>query len=310
MTVDPIQDRSVGKGWRRALVLLVLLTLTSVFPAGVLVSVPFLVLVVFAGVRGVALAGVTALAMVLALSGVRDPLWYVERGWAVVLGGFFTGITLAFPAWRLTTRSLAAVGGSVISVSVFFVLRSGAWLEIDMSVAERLQASVGTLLDAMTVLRQGEAVPPALVNAVYRTIELQAAVFPAMVALESLGALALAWWLFVRLVHKADDGVGPVARFRFNDHLVWLMIAALVIVVAGQGAARLGANLAVFMGTLYAVRGLAVMVAVSGGLSFIGYSMFTLGILVAAPFVLGFMAVLGIADTWLDLRARAGSLAQ
>jgi hypothetical protein len=63
------------------------------------------------------------------------------------------------------------------------------------------------------------------------------------------------------------------------------------------------------MAALYAVRGLAVGVSVSGGISVIGYTLIALGILFAAPAVLGFAVILGVADTWLDLRARAESMA-
>jgi Sec-independent protein secretion pathway component TatC len=63
------------------------------------------------------------------------------------------------------------------------------------------------------------------------------------------------------------------------------------------------------MGALYAMRGVGVVVFVNGGLSFIGITLFALGIVFAAPVVLGFAVLLGIADTWLDLRARVGSQA-
>jgi hypothetical protein len=63
------------------------------------------------------------------------------------------------------------------------------------------------------------------------------------------------------------------------------------------------------MGALYALRGVGVVLFVSGGLSLFSYSMFALGFLFAAPVVVGFAVLIGMADTWLDLRARAGELA-
>ena len=300
----PLSD---GKGWRRAGALFVLVLATSIIPAGMLVSVPLLVLVALTGIRSVSLFGVTLLAMVLTMSGTRDPLWYVERGWAVILAGIFAGLTLLRPGWRLTTRALATVASTTLVVGSFVLLRAGAWSSLEWSVSDRLQSGVATWFDIMAIARDGQAVPPALATAVYRTIELQTAVFPAMVALQSMAALGVAWWLYARLVHRADDGLVSVAGFRFNDHLVWLMILALVLVVSGSDATRLGANLAVFMGALYALRGTGGGGFVSGGLSLVGYTMFTMGILFAAPVVIGFMLMLGMADTWLDLRARAGS---
>ncbi|MDG2283350.1 MAG: hypothetical protein P8L45_09525, partial [Longimicrobiales bacterium] len=83
----------------------------------------------------------------------------------------------------------------------------------------------------------------------------------------------------------------------------------LVVTRLSEGAVRVGANMTVFMTALYALRGAGVVVFVNGGLSLLGILMFILGVLFAAPLVVGFAALLGIADTWLDLRARAEAMA-
>ena len=74
-----------GTGWRRALALFVLLVLTSLVPAGMLVGVPLLILIGLGGIRNAGLLVATVVAMFVVLSGQRDPLWYAERGWAVML---------------------------------------------------------------------------------------------------------------------------------------------------------------------------------------------------------------------------------
>ena len=296
-----------GTGWRRAAALILLLVVTSLVPAGMLVSVPLLILVGLGGIRSVGLLIATVVAMFIALAGQRDPLWYAERGWAVMLGGFFAAATIALPRWRLTSRSLAAVGCSVIGATLFYALRGGAWANLDWGMNDRLSAVLGNFLYVLDVVREGQTVSPAFVAAVYRTVELQAAVFPAVIALESMAALGIAWWLYRRLVFRDDQGLAPMRQFAFNDHLVWLLITGLVLVVTrtNEGAVRIGANLVVFMTALYALRGAGVVVFVNRGLSLFGALMFVLGVLFAAPVVVGFAALLGIADTWLDLRARA-----
>ena len=248
--------------------------------------------------------------MFVTLAGQRDPLWYAERGWAVLLGGFFAASTIGFPRWRLVSRSLAAVGGSGVVAGVFYLLRADAWSNLDWGVNDRLSVVLGNVLQGLEVVREGQAVSPALVAAVYRTVELQAAVFPAVLALESMAALGVAWWLYRRLGFHDDQGLAPVRQFAFNDHLVWVLIAGLVLVVTrmSDGAGRVGANLAVFMTALYALRGAGVVAFVNGGLSLFGALMFVLGVLFAAPVVVGFAALLGIADTWLNLRARAEAM--
>ena len=60
----------------------------------------------------------------------------------------------------------------------------------------------------------------------------------------------------------------------------------------------------VFMGALYALRGSAVFMFISGGLSVFGYVMLAIALVLAAPVVLGVAMVVGIGDTWFDVRAR------
>jgi hypothetical protein len=89
-----------------------------------------------------------------------------------------------------------------------------------------------------------------------------AVVAPALLGLESLAALALAWSLYHR-VGRARVGLplGPLAGFRFNDQLVWgAAVGATLVVVPSAAALRpLGINLLVFFGALYALRGLGVL---------------------------------------------------
>lgn len=311
MTDGTAEGSSTGKGWRRAAALFLAAVVTSVAPPGVLIAVPLLILLALAGIRSGAAFAITVLAMVVVLAGPRDALWFAERGWAVVVGGAFAALSLAAPGWRLTSRSLAAVVGAMAACAALLAVRAEAWATIDWGVGDRLRAGFATWLDAMAVLRGGEPVPAATVTAAFATAEGLVTVFPAVVALESMAGLAVAWWVYVRIVHRRDDGVGPLGAFRFNDHLVWIMIVGLLLVVVrtGDGVTRLGANLAVFMAALYSVRGLGVLTFVSGGVSFFGGSMLVIGFLLAAPVVVGLTLLLGIADTWVDVRRRVGSAA-
>lgn len=144
--------------------------------------------------------------------------------------------------------------------------------------------------------KQMEAIPPvALV------------LYPALLALESLAALALAWALYHRIGRvRLGPPLAPVREFRFSDHLVWGLIAGLVIVVlpALSPLDGLGANLLVFFGTLYALRGMGI------ALWFLAPGRFVMALLIAFSVlflnVVGVLALgLGLGDTWLDWRRRA-----
>ncbi len=71
-----------------------------------------------------------------------------------------------------------------------------------------------------------------------------------------------------------------------------------------------GTNALVFMGALYALRGAAVVVFLYGGLNLLGMIVFLFGLLFVAPIVIMAAMVIGIGDTWLDLRSRGRSPAR
>lgn len=294
------------RGWVRAAVLFGVVMSLSVLQPSVLIAVPLLVLVGLRGIRGGALLAVSVVAMMVTVLGVRDDMWYVERAWALLVAGWFVGLTLALPASRFSMRALVAVAGSLASTSLVLVVH-GSWDALDWTISNSVVGSVTTTLDAVSVLRQGEPLAPAFVSTMYEIAAAQATVYPAMVALASMAALAVAWWVYVRASGGGDRGIGPVRDFRFNDHLVWLLIGGLLLMVVrgGEAVARVGANAVVFMSALYALRGAGVVMFVSGGVSLLGYFMLALGMLIAAPAVLGVAVLIGIGDTWLDLRARA-----
>jgi hypothetical protein len=301
-----------SRGWPRAAGLLGIALATSIVRPTVLIGVPFLALVLGLGARRVSVVLASALWMAFALSGnPGDGVWYVERGWALIAGGVFVAITLRRPGAAFSGRALGAVVGATAAAAAFLALRSDAWGSVQWAIRDRMSDGVGTAMEAWRLMRGGQALPPALVSAVYRTVEVQAAVFPALLGIASMASLGVAWWLYVRLSSGSDQGLGPLRDFRFNDHLVWLFIAGLVLVVIrwGDALAGVGANAVVFMGALYALRGAAVIMFLSGGLSLFGYVLVGLGLLFVPPLVLVGALVVGIGDTWLDVRNRTRSRA-
>lgn len=142
---------------------------------------------------------------------------------------------------------------------------------------------------------------------VRRTAERSPAFFPALLALETLGALGLAWALYHR-VGRARIGA-PLARlreFRFNDQFVWGLVSGLVfVVVPGLGSVReMGANLLVFFGALYALRGAGVALFFLAPGSVMTVILVSLSVLFAGAAGVIFVG-LGLGDTWLDWRRRA-----
>lgn len=300
-------SRSSG-GWKRVFALFLVTLALSVVQPSVLVGIPLLLLVAALPVRRTGAYVAAAVAAFLAMGGgAREGLWYAERGWAILLGGWFVALTLRWPTTRFTTRGLGAVSGAAAGAALVLSGTPGGWSALDWRVGERMRGGIATALEAVRAVQgESEAFSPALVAAVYRTAEVQAQVFPAMLGLASLAALGVAWWIYVRLGFGSDRGLGPLGEFRFNDHLVWLFIGGLVLLVAGgEGApGRAGSNAVVFMGALYALRGAAVVVFLGGGVTALGAMLLALGLLFVAPVILAGALVIGLGDTWLDIRRR------
>jgi hypothetical protein len=136
---------------------------------------------------------------------------------------------------------------------------------------------------------------------------------PALAALESLAALALAWSLYHRLSRtRLGPPLGSLRQFRFNDQLVWGVVAgAAMLLVPSLAALRVvGANLLAFFGALYALRGLGVLRwwaperwAALGALG-LALLLPVLGVALLSA-TLGVVALLlGLGDTWQDWRNR------
>src|SRR5439155_3566679 len=144
------------------------------------------------------------------------------------------------------------------------------------------------------------------------------AVFPALLALQSLAALAIGWATYHRLGRaRLGAPLGQLKEFRFNDQLVWGLIVGLTIVLLPTLAAMrgIGSNLLVFFAALYAVRGLGVLtwfmapgaLAITLGVGFVMLLWPVLNVIAVLAFMmLGVTAVaLGLGDTWADWRNRA-----
>ena len=293
--------------WLRAGVLCILVLLTSTARPSVLVAVPFLLLVGTNTLRGYAILGATLIAIIIVMIGPYDGMWYLERGWALLLGGCFVGLSIARPKMKISDRALEAVFGALVLAAILMTLMSGAWNIVDWVISDRVRATVAQVI----ALGGSEGLAPALITAFYQTADAQILIFPALTALASMSALLLSWWLFIFFSGRSEEALGSVKNFRFNDHLIWMLVVGLFLLFTrwNEPLQRLGSNAVVFIGALCAVRGAAVIVFITGGFSVLGYAMTLLGLVIVTPIVLGGAVLIGIADIYLDFRKRSEQLA-
>jgi len=285
-----------------------------------LVAAPLALCLLFhrPGTRETAVAVVLLTLVAWSVASAGDDFARFEAAWVMLLAGA-TAVALAWGAPArgelvqagLVTAGLAALAG------VFLVqVTDFSWAQLGWIAERHYGGYVRGVLDLLSARASLTGSPdPALIEALRTTADAMvraiSVLLPGLILIQSVAALAAAWALYRMIArHPEGSGLPALREFRFNDHLVWgIVVALLVLVLPGLGALRLvGGNLATFFGGLYVARGLAVAsaLAAAGGL---GGPLVTVVSVIATVFFLPLVAftalALGVSDTWIDWRKLA-----
>lgn len=268
-------------------------------------------------------------AWVLVQPAVPGSFYNLVRGWSLLLAGAFGLVCLLAAQRPFFSRALATL---VLALVLVLVLSARGPLT-----PARARDAVETELsrrntESMTMFRQALQQHPEVFarmpqmgtlvddfeQQLGQTAASGARLFPSLLLLESLAALSLAWSTYHRLSRtRLGAPLEQLKNFRFNDQLVWGLIAgiAIVFVPALDFLRGAGRNLLVFFGALYAIRGFGVLswFFAPGVLTItliLGVAMLLLPVLNMVA-LLGFTLLalaafgLGLGDTWADWRRRA-----
>ena len=271
------------------------------------VGLPLAALILAARPRGAAqwgaafLVGVPSVALLFTARG--DLVSAAAHAYIVLVAAIFVALTLTSPAHFLPQ----ALRASVIALGALFalarvILGPGA---ADMLQWEATRQASTTLHTLMTLRPEAYVVFEPTVRLLGQTV-------PALLVLQSLAGLGLAWqWHQFLAAHPLGTPLAPFRDFRIADGWVWTVVCAVTVWItplfAGLKAAAL--NLLVVAGTLYLLRGAAVVVAFAVMMGVSPMSLIV-GLLVAAILavpllvVLPGLATLGMTDTWLEFRRR------
>jgi hypothetical protein len=253
------------------------------------------------------------------------------RGWTLLLAGSFGLVCLLGTPRTFFSRALTAT-----SIALTLVLLMSTRGELTPARARlAVQAEFARRnTEAITTFRAALKQYPEVVKSMPQVVTLPdefetqlqvvartgTRLFPSLLLLESLAALALAWGIYHRISRtRLGAPLGFLKDFRFNDQFVWGLIAGLTIVFMPTLSFLdgVGRNLLVFFGALYAIRGFGVLSwflkpgALAAAL-LVGFAMLWWPVLNAVA-VLGFILLalaafgLGLGDTWADWRSRARS---
>jgi hypothetical protein len=285
----------------------------------------------FLAIAWVAIATLMAVQSASALS----PFYNLVRGWSLLLAGSFGLVCLLSVRRPLFSRALLALCITLMLAMTMSLFGPVTLSQASKSIGDefsRRNAETMAMLNGVIQAHPKEwadlsakipkfAEMPAETSKELNVLSnVGQTVFPSLLALESLAALALAWATYHRLARaRLGAPLRPLREFRFNDQLVWGLILGLTIMLVPTLASLrgVGKNLLVFFGALYAVRGFGVltwfMAPGSLGITLaVGFLMLWAPVLNAvaafAFIMLGVASLaLGLGDTWADWRSRARS---
>lgn len=240
----------------------------------------------------------------------------MARGWAILLAASFGVVSLWSNTMPFFSRALFSIGLAA-GIGFLIALSSPSGIaRFQHAAGEELTRRVSTTI---ANIEEGRNTPdwqelaaraPALdtwnddSETMMRAIpSLAASLLPALLALESLAALALGWGAYRRLSPvQIGPPLSPLTEFTFNDQLVWGLAvgATLCLLPAFEEGRNAGYNLLLFFGALYLIRGIGILAWMARG----RYVYVVILSLLPQVFVIVTLA-LGLGDTWLDLRKRA-----
>jgi hypothetical protein len=239
----------------------------------------------------------------------------VVRG-ATLIAGVAFALATRYTRGTVTHRVILSVLAAALSLAVWFLVEGWSWGAVSWWVERR--ASFGTRLLLGRVWNPEGPGVPALPPEGSRNlglwleegIRVLADNYGAIAALQLMAGLVLALLLYRRIA-RAPLGLPP-GRFRdfaFTEHLGWIAVVSLTVVLVPKlAAAKVAAmNLLIVTGVLYALRGAAVTVfglGLLGGMATWAGTLLALAVVFLLPLVASGAIVLGVIDASFDLRSK------
>jgi DNA-binding phage protein len=252
----------------------------------------------------------------------------LTRAWALLLAGAFGVVSILGKQGPFFTRALASIGLALLVGFAHAIAGRTSFRRVERILEEQyeernrqsalaLSMSMRGVVERMPSMRDvvTDATLDQTAFELHRLSETAAPLFPALLALESLIVCALAWTLYHRLARaRIGAPLAPLREFRFHDHLAWGLVVGLTLVLIPAFAAleRIGQNLVLFFGMLYALRGLGVIDSFLRRSAMLAAIASVIAILNPRPYaalaalaaMLALFAVLGVSDAWGDWRQR------
>lgn len=231
------------------------------------------------------LAAAAAAAVSLFLSGPEGALVFLAVSGALVLVSARGGGA---------AKAVACSTGPAVLLAAASLLAGPGMMALDRD-----------LLEGVMPIYRAAGIPEAETSAL---VETMVYLSPGIGAVQILlGCVASAWLLGLLRPPGAAGWSG--GELRLGLPTAWMLIGSLVLLLfggrtaPGPEAVRAGANMLLFLCAPYSIVGLMVALQFGRGRPASGFLLATLLVL-ATPMTVGLLMLLGLMDTWLDLRAR------
>jgi len=228
----------------------------------------------------------------------------IIRGSGVILTGAFVASVLWRPE-RLGRNVGIAVAVGLAGTLWWTWLLGVTWERVAFGLTRATWATYQAMARSMTVFDG-----PGTVEDAAAGIELAVTLFPGLTVLAAVAGLLVAWAVYQRVaLHPMGKPAAPFTSFRGSDHLLWGMVVPLAMLIspAGETADLVAINALLVFGTVYATRGAAIVtwfMRSKSPLGSVGLGLLAVAALFVLPIAGSGLLLLGIVDTWIDIRRR------
>ncbi len=228
----------------------------------------------------------------------------IIRGGGIMVTGAFVAAVLWRPE-RLGRSVAIAVATGLAGTLWWTWILGVTWERIEFALTRATWATYQTMARSMAAFDGPGAAEDAATG-----IALMVRLFPGLAVLAAGTGLLVAWAVYQRVALRPVGGpAAPFINFRGSDHLLWGLVVPLAILIspARDTLDLVAVNALLVFGVIYVIRGAAILtwfMRSKSRLGSLGLGLLAIAALFVLPIAGSGLLLLGIVDTWIDIRRR------
>lgn len=228
----------------------------------------------------------------------------IIRGGGIMVTGAFVAAVLWRPE-RLGRSVAIAVATGLAGTLWWTWILGVTWERVEFALTRATWATYQTMARSMAAFDGPGAAEDAAAG-----IALMVRLFPGLTVLAAGTGLLVAWAVYQRVALRPVGGpAAPFINFRGSDHLLWGLVVPLAILIspARDTLDLVAVNALLVFGVIYVIRGAAILtwfMRSKSRLGSLGLGLLAIAALFVLPIAGSGLLLLGIVDTWIDIRRR------